>query len=227
MKYEVLLFDADDTLFDFGKAMRTSLQESMEALGISFQAEYCTVYETRNTALWQQLERGEITKDELRSRRMKEFFAEIGVRADPAKMQEKYQQCLNNSAYLLPGAKEVLAALSARQSCYIVTNGFAETQRGRLKKAGIDSFFKGLFISEEIGFQKPKKEFFDAVFSVLGEEMRNHTMIIGDSLTSDILGGNNAGIATCWYNPHRKENPQGIPVTKEIRSLTELMTCQA
>lgn len=223
MKYEILLFDADDTLFDFGKAMRTSLQKSMEALGISFQAEYCTVYETLNTALWQQLERGEITKDELRRRRMAEFFAEIGVRAEPAKMQEKYQQCLNNSAYLLPGVKEVLAALSARQRCYIVTNGFAETQRGRLKKAGIDSFFKGLFISEEIGFQKPKKEFFDAVFSVLGEEMRNHTMIIGDSLTSDILGGNNAGIATCWYNPHRKENPQKIPVTKEIRSLTELM----
>ena len=91
----------------------------------------------------------------------------------------------------------------------------------------IEGFFKGLFISEEIGAQKPNKKFFDAVFSVLGEAARERAMIIGDSLTSDILGGNQAGIATCWYNPKQKENPQKIPVTKEIRSLTELIAWQA
>jgi len=227
MKYDILLFDADDTLFDFGKAMRTSLQKSMEALGLPFRAEYCTVYETLNGALWRQLEQGMLTKEELKKRRMAEFFAKIGVTADAGRMQELYQQQLNGSAFLLPEAREVLAALSAEKSCYIVTNGFAETQRGRLKLAGIEGFFKGLFISEEIGAQKPSKEFFDAVFSVLGEAMRERAVIIGDSLTSDMLGGNQAGIATCWYNPKQKENPQKIPVTKEIRSLRELMAWQA
>lgn len=227
MEYDVLLFDADDTLFDFGKAMRTSLQRSMEAMGIPFRAGYCTVYRTLNEALWRQLEQGVLTKEELKKRRMAEFFEKIGVTADAARMQELYQQQLNGSAFLLPDAREVLSALSAEKSCYIVTNGFAETQRGRLKQAGIDGFFKGLFISEEIGAQKPDKKFFDAVFSVLGEEMRERTVIIGDSLTSDMLGGSRAGIATCWYNPEQKENPQKIPVTKEIRSLGELMAWQA
>ncbi|MGN1083918.1 MAG: YjjG family noncanonical pyrimidine nucleotidase [Lachnospiraceae bacterium] len=223
MKYDVLLFDADDTLFDFGRAMRTSLREAMEFLGIPFRPEYCTVYETLNTALWKQLERGEITKEALKKRRMAEFFAALGITADAGKMQEKYQQCLNASAYLLPDAKKVLTALAGQKRCYLVTNGFAETQRGRLKKAGIEGCFRGLFISEEIGWQKPRKEFFDAVFSVLGENCRERTVIIGDSLTSDILGGNNAGIATCWYNPHRKENTLGVSVTKEIHTLTELL----
>ncbi|MCH5273311.1 MAG: YjjG family noncanonical pyrimidine nucleotidase [Lachnospiraceae bacterium] len=222
MKYDVLLFDADDTLFDFKKTMRLSLQESMEFLGLTFRPEYCTIYETLNNSLWKQLELGKLTKEELKKRRMAEFFEMIGVQADPVKMQEKYQQCLDNGGHLIPGAKETLDALSGQADCYLVTNGFAQTQRGRLKKAGIDGYFKALFISEEIGYQKPRKEFFDAVFSVLGGEARERTLIIGDSLTSDILGGNNAGIATCWYNPHHKENTQDVSVTMEIRSLSEL-----
>lgn len=119
MEYDVLLFDADDTLFDFGKAMRTSLQGSMEALGLFFRTEYCTVYETLNGALWRQLEQGALTKEELKRRRMAEFFAEIGVTADAVRMQELYQQRLNGSAFLLPGAREALSALSAEKAAIL------------------------------------------------------------------------------------------------------------
>ena len=205
-KYTTLLFDADDTLLDFGKDETEALSRILDECGIEKSEENISTYKEINVGLWKALERGEIDKPGLKKVRFRMFFDKIGYAPDedPFIINERYLSYLGEGGKLLVGAKELIAELrSDSYGLYIVTNGIEKTQKNRLTKAGILPFFKEIFVSETIGYQKPRKEYFDYVLSHIGEADKSRVLLIGDSLTSDIRGALNAGIACAWlrHNP--------------------------
>ena len=205
-KYTTLLFDADDTLLDFGKDETEALSRILDECGIEKSEENISTYKEINVGLWKALERGEIDKPGLKKVRFRMFFDKIGYTPDedPFIINERYLSYLGEGGNLLVGAKELIAELhSDSYGLYIVTNGIEKTQKNRLTKAGILPFFKEIFVSEAVGYQKPRKEYFDYVLSHIGEADKCRVLLIGDSLTSDIKGALNAGIACAWlrHNP--------------------------
>ncbi len=205
-KYTTLLFDADDTLLDFGKDETEALSRILDECGIEKSEENISTYKEINVGLWKALERGEIDKPGLKKVRFRMFFDKIGYAPDedPFIINERYLSYLGEGGNLLVGAKELIAELhSDSYGLYIVTNGIEKTQKNRLTKAGILPFFKEIFVSEAVGYQKPRKEYFDYVLSHIGEADKSRVLLIGDSLTSDIRGALNAGIACAWlrHNP--------------------------
>jgi 2-haloacid dehalogenase len=154
--------------------------------------------------------------------RFEKFLAEQGSDFSPEEAQKQYVLALGAQHHFIDGAEELLSLLSEKYELYAVTNGLCAVQTRRIKDSRLDRFFRGYFISEEIGFSKPRKEFFDLAFSKIDGFERDKAIIIGDSLRSDILGGKNAGIRTCHYNPQKKENKTGIIPDHEIKNLSEL-----
>lgn len=221
-KYEVLLFDVDGTLLDFDKAEEEGIEGLLNHYKVPVTEENKHKYHVLNKSYWQRLERGEITRDQVLSLRFEDFFGQFGIDVDGMETDGLYRKYLNASAVLIDGAIELLAGLQEKYELYIVTNGVAATQYERLKKSGLDQYFKGIFVSEEANAQKPQKEFFEYAFRGMGRRDAEHMLIIGDSLTSDIRGGNGAGIDTLWYNPHGQENTAGVHVDYEVSSLKEL-----
>lgn len=224
MNYPILLFDADNTLLDFTKTEEVAFLETMKKHGYPCDEEVKRAYDTINHGLWKQFERGEITRDQVVFTRFGKLFEAIGVEGDGVAFEKEYQETLGAGSYLIDGALELLEELKKIKGCecYIVTNGVARTQHRRLEESGIVGYVDGIFISEEIGCQKPSRQFFDVVFAAIGFEKKDEALIIGDSLTSDILGGNNAGIKTCWYNPNGMKNKTAAVVDYEIKYLDEL-----
>lgn len=224
MNYPILLFDADNTLLDFTKTEEHAFQETMQKHGYCCDEEVKKTYDTINHRLWKQFERGEITRDQVVFTRFGILFEALGVNADGVAFEKEYQETLGEGSYLIDGALELLEILKKEEGCqcYIVTNGVARTQHRRLKESGIIRYVDGIFISEEIGCQKPSSQFFDVVFATIGEEKRKDALIVGDSLTSDILGGNHAGIKTCWYNPEGMKNKTQAVADYEIQKWDEL-----
>ena len=218
VKYDVILFDADDTLLDFGKSEDAALSQVFEAFGIPLTEEVRQGYLEINHGLWKALERGEIDKPQVLARRFQDTFARFGISA-PAdgSFEREYQRMLGEGAYLVDGAVEVLQALKDDHTLAIVTNGVTATQTNRLRLCGLDRIIPHVFISEQIGVAKPQQGFFDAVFAALGEPDRSRVLIVGDSLTSDMRGGEVAGIDNCWYNP------KGMKITYEITDLAQLI----
>ena len=200
-KYTALLFDADETLLDFGRDETDALSKILDECGIEKSEESIKTYKEINISLWKALERGEIDKPTLKKVRFSLFFDKIGYapKEDPFIINERYLSYLSEGGNLLDGAKELISDLySAGYKLYIVTNGIAATQKKRLTKAGILPFFTELFVSETIGHQKPKKEYFDYVLARIDEQDKSKVLLIGDSLTSDIKGALNAGITCAW-----------------------------
>ncbi len=200
-KYSTLLFDADETLLDFDRDETDALSRILDECGIEKSKEIIGTYKEINQGLWKALERGEIDKPKLKRVRFKMFFDKIGYTPteDPFVINERYLSYLGEGGNLLAGAKELITELhSDGYELYIVTNGIEKTQRKRLTKAGILPYFKELFVSETIGHQKPKKEYFDYVLTHIGEKNKSKVLLIGDSLTSDIKGALNAGITCVW-----------------------------
>lgn len=220
MKYTWLLFDADDTLFDFPRAEANALKWTLEQAGLPFETPYFEIYSRHNLAVWKEFERGEVTSAELRTRRFRLFFDEVGFAADPEAVSPLYLRNLARGADLLPGAEEVIRFLKPRFRLALVTNGLADVQNPRLARSALADCFEKVFISEEVGAAKPSRDYFDAVFGIIGNPPKNEVLIIGDSLTSDMQGGINYGIDTCWYNPNGKITD--LPVTYQIKTLTEL-----
>lgn len=204
-KYTTLLFDADETLLDFPAAEKAALSTVCKKFGIEFNEEIRETFSRINLALWKQLEKGLVTRDIIRIRRFEQFAEHFGIKADPGDMAVYYVECLSTFAFLLPGAEEVCQKLSLNHNLYIITNGIGTVQQQRLKKSGLLPYFKGVFISEEIGSQKPSREFFNHVLSHVEEKDKSKICVVGDSMTSDILGGINAGLDTCFYNPWGRE----------------------
>lgn len=200
-KYTTLLFDADETLLDFKKDETFAIRRILDDFSIEKSEENVSAYKRINKNLWKLIEKGEIDKPTLKKTRFSIFFKEIGYisKEDPFITNERYLSYLADAGSLLSGAKELIDELNSDgYDLYIVTNGIEKTQKKRLTKAGILPYFKEIFVSEAIGYQKPRKEYFDFVLSEIKEKDVSRVLLIGDSLTSDITGALNAGIPCAW-----------------------------
>ena len=221
--YPWLWFDADGTLFDYNRAEAVALKNTFHSLTLPFKDAYLDVYRNINHGLWQALERQEITQAVLGFRRFELLMEALQLSVSPEQMSSTYVEQLSICSELIEGAYEVLQALHEKSQLAIVTNGLQTVQHGRLAHSSIRGFIKELIISEEIGAAKPSRAFFDAAFARCGHPSKEEVLIIGDSLTSDIQGGVDYGIDTCWYNPMSEAKPEGLEITYEIRQLPELL----
>lgn len=201
MKYDVILLDADETLFDYRRAAREALANACAAFGIPFTEAVHARYHAINDALWRLYEQGGVTQEALRVGRFKRLSEALGVSLDPTAFNAAYTAALGEGAYLCDGALELCQALYGKRPLYIATNGLVETQKRRLEKSPLRPLISDMFISEEIGFQKPRREYFDAVFSRIGNPDRARVILLGDSPTADMAGGRAGGFATCWLAP--------------------------
>ncbi len=219
---DTILFDLDDTLLDFSENELVSITDTLCRFGAPATGEVVDKYLEINRASWKRLERGEWTREEVLVGRFRELYATLGIDADPAETQSYYANRLSREGSYIKGARELLLALRGKYRLFAVTNGNTDVQTGRISVTRIDEYLDGIFISELIGADKPSKKFFDAVFQKIGGE-RDKCVIVGDSLTSDILGGINAGIHTVYYNPRGLANKTEIAPEYEIGALEELL----
>lgn len=227
MKKKFLLFDADRTLLDFSLSEKKALAKTFEEYHLPFTDAVYQWHLVNNAKLWQDYEKGLIDRQTVLYTRFVRLFAHFGYKGDGAAFEDSYRHNLDHACEVFPEATEVVQTLSKTHLLYIVTNGVASTQRIRFADSGLLPYLQDLFISEELGVQKPRKEFFDACFARIPDFDPKLALIIGDSLSSDIKGGNNAGIETCWFNPYGEENHTDAIVDYEIRSLKELYSLLA
>ena len=217
---EFLLLDLDDTILDFHKAERIAIAKTFRGFGIEPTEEVLARYHVINKGCWEKLEKGEWTRDQVLTRRFELLFTEYQLACDGSAIAKAYEQNLSMGHYFLPGAEEAVKRLSAKYRLFLVSNGTACVQHGRLTSADLYRWFEKVFVSQEVGYNKPAIEYFDRVFAQIPGFDPKKAMIVGDSLTSDIQGGINAGILTCWVNPDHKEGH--IRPDYEIEALYQL-----
>lgn len=218
---QFLLLDLDDTILDFHKAENIALRKTLQEFGIEPTDRVCARYSQINKEYWQRLERKELTRPQVLVGRFRTLMEELGVSADAQACSVRYTDNLAIGHYFLPGAREALESLSKKYPLYIVSNGNLPVQRGRLASANISHLFRGIFISQELGADKPDPAFFQEAFRRIEGFDPSKAIIVGDSLTSDILGGKNAGILTCWVNPGHKDHGTVVP-DYEIENIGQL-----
>ena len=224
MKYKFLLFDLDHTLLDFDAAEDIALSQLLKEEGVVNIQAYKDYYVPMNKSLWKDLEQKKITKAELINTRFAKLFAHFGIEKDGAYLAERYQFFLSKQGHTFPGVEDLLKKLISKgYELYAATNGITYIQTGRLEQSGIAPFFKEIFISEQLHTQKPDAEFYEKIGARIPNFDKNQTLMIGDSLSADIQGGNNAGIDTIWYNPHHLENKTQAQPTYEVDSYQALL----
>ena len=224
MKYNVLLFDADNTILDFDKSEEQALQRAFELCGVKYDTDVLTVYRRNNIAQWQRYERGEISRDEVLLNRFLLTLDELAIKnCNVNKLADEYEKYLHFGFYQIEHAREVLEELQKSCDLYVVSNGVLSIQNSRMKGSELEKYFLRRFISEEIGVPKPNVEFFNRSFAQIPNLKKSSTLIIGDSLTSDVQGGINAGIDTCWYNPNGAKNNTQLVPSYEIADLRQLL----
>ncbi len=219
---EFLFLDLDDTILDFHKAEHIALQKTFKFFGLEPTQEVMDRYTAINKAHWERLERKELTREQVLVGRFAVLFQERNISAEPEAVARKYEDDLSQGHYFLPGALQALERLSKKYKLYLTSNGTAKVQAGRLKSADISKFFEKIFISQEIGANKPDIVYFQRCGAQIPGFDPKKTMIVGDSLTSDIQGGINAGLMTCWVNPKGKSCPEHIKPDYEIEALAQL-----
>ena len=217
-----VLLDLDDTLLDFKRAEAIAIRATMSEIGIDPTDENVALYSRINRSCWEKLELGEFTREEVLHRRFDMFFEALGRTGDADATQRMYEYKLSLGAFYLDGARELLDELYGKYRLYLATNGIVNVQKRRIADSGIGKYFDGIFVSERIGYNKPDKRFFDLAFSEIPSFELSETVIVGDSLTSDIKGGINANIKTVLFNPKRLTNTTDIIPDYEISSLDEL-----
>ena len=195
-----IFFDLDNTLLDFDRGEAHALSRAFRQFGIDPTPAVLARYHDINLSQWELLEEGKLTKDQVLTRRFDLLFAELGVGCDSQEVCDLYESFLAEEHDFIPGALELLEALSPRYSLHLATNGASTVQRRRLADAGILPYFQNIFISEEVGFHKPSPAFFLACFAAIPGFDHTSALMVGDSLTSDIRGGRNAGLRTCWFD---------------------------
>lgn len=222
IKYQTLLFDADDTLLDFAASEKYALSALLADYGIPYSEPLRMCYHEESQGLWRKLERGEIDKSELLATRFKLFFDRIGSSEDPIEANTRYIGYLAQKAYHMPHAVEVCRRLARDCKLYVITNGVASVQHGRWLRTPLRDCFEDLFVSEEIGAEKPSEIFFRAVLERIGQKDRSRILVVGDSVFSDIEGGRRVGLDTCLYRPKARSVPSDGNATYRIHDLREL-----
>lgn len=221
-QYKWLLFDADGTLFDFSRAEAHALAATYQTLGLQYRVTDIEAFRRINREAWHALERGELALEQLRSIRFESLFEEIGVDFDPVSTSELYIEYLSQGHYLLAGAQHLIEQVSARYQLALITNGISQVQRPRLAASPFANRFDPVVISDEIGSAKPDPAYFDYAFGQMAHPAKEDVLIIGDSLTSDMQGGHDYGVDTCWYNPEQRAAPAGLNITYQVFSLATL-----
>ena len=219
---EILFLDLDDTILDFHKAERIAIARTIREFGVEPTEEVLARYHVINKWHWEQLELGTMTREEILVGRFAVLFEEMGMTVDPVSVARTYEKNLSIGHYFLPGAEEAVDALHRKYRLFLTSNGTASVQKGRMTSANLYRFFEKVFVSQEIGHNKPAKAYFDACFEQIPDFDPAKAMIVGDSLSSDIQGGINAGIKTCWVNPSHSESKNGIKPDYEIEALHQL-----
>ena len=219
---EFLFLDLDDTILDFHKAEHIALSKTLRYFGLEPEEAVLARYSQINRQHWERLERKELTREQVLVGRFAVLFEEYQIRVDPEKVARKYEDFLSVGHYFLPGAEEAVKHLSQKYKLYMASNGTAKVQAGRLSSANISHYFQEIFVSQEIGVNKPDKLYFDRCAERIPGYDPEKAMIVGDSLTSDIQGGINAGIRTVWVNPDHKIHPAHIVPDYEIEALQQL-----
>lgn len=222
MSYKILLFDLDDTLLDFGANEADSLNKLFQQNGYTFTDEIFQIYNSVNKQLWTDYENGIIVLDDVLNSRFLETMLRLGIVVDGVEWENRYRELLSNGNQLIEGALDVCRRLSASHRLFVITNGVTETQIKRLKQSGLFEFFEDVFDSQSIGFQKPSREFFNYAISCIKDFNKQETLIIGDSLNTDIKGGLMSGIDTCWINRKSQKCSDEIVSKYTITNLTEL-----
>lgn len=217
-----VFLDMDGTLLDFYKAEAVALSKTLEEMGVTFNDERIRLYSKINLEQWKKLERGEIEREDVLVGRYEIFFDKIGVKKDARAARKIYEDHLSQGHFFIDGAEDLLDTLSKKYTLHIATNGTKKVQLGRINSAGLSKYFNNIFISEDIGYNKPDKRFFQKCFEKIENFSPDTAVIIGDSLTSDILGGNNAGIKTIWYNPLHEKKYLNVKTDFETDSLSEI-----
>lgn len=218
---EFLFLDLDDTILDFHRAERIAIGKTIRDFGVEPTEDVLGRYHLINKAHWEKLERGELTRAEVLVNRFAVLFEELGVTVDPTQCARTYEKNLAMGHYFLPGAEEAVKSLHKKYRLYLASNGTATVQHNRLLSAGLYPYFEKVFISQNIGYNKPSREYFEACFAEIPDFNPARAIMVGDSLTSDILGGKNAGLPTVWVNPEGKKSGDIRP-DYEIGSLAEL-----
>ncbi len=223
MKYPYLLFDADDTLFDFSRASARAFEKMCLAHDIPYTPENYRLYHEINVELWAAFDRGELSKEFITLERYVRFLKALALDRDPAACNRDYLSGLGEGVYPLPHSEEVCRELKKRgHHMYLITNAVASVQRSRLRGSVFNDLFEAVFISEEAGAAKPSRAYFEYVARRLPGMTAENTLVIGDSLSTDMRGANNAGLPCCWFNPAGKPRPEGLRIDYEIRDLREL-----
>ena len=226
MRFKAVLIDIDDTLFDFRQSSFEAMQKALAGRGVRFTWDDMAAYEVYNNALWKQFERGEVAKDFIFTERFRLYFSERGLDIDPAGFNTDYLRGLAEGYAFMPHCRELLEALHGKYKVFIVTNGDAFAQKSRIARSGLAHLFDGVFISEELGCRKPEKVFYDKVFEIIGPEYRACSLMVGDSLTSDMQGGRNAGIPTCYYGRREDADERCDYVIEDLLDLLPLLDAQ-
>lgn len=223
MKYEIILFDADDTLFDFKKSEREAFKNTMLEFNMDYDANHhLKIYQAINTTIWKEFEQGLITQEKLKVERFKRLSDSLKVGFDENEFAKAYIRHLANCSFLFEESAELVASLHKDYRLSIVTNGLKDVQYKRLKKSVISEYFEELIISEEVKVSKPDPKIFEYALNKINHTDKSKVLLVGDSLSSDIKGGINFGIDTCWYNPSGIENKTEIIPKYEISNLMEL-----
>ena len=217
----LVLLDLDNTILDFNRAERVALCRAFAELGVPFDDVMIARYHVINIRHWEMLEDGLLTREQVLVKRFEALYEEMGIEADAWETQDLYERLLAEGHWFMPGAEEMLRGLRGQCRLFLCSNGVERVQAGRIQSAGIGDFFEKIFISEKMGCNKPEKRYFDLCFQEIADFDRSRCIILGDSLTSDIRGGINAGILSCWYNPAHMSNPGPVRPDYEIAELSE------
>jgi len=223
MNYDWIFFDADGTLFDYNAGEAAALSGTFEACGLPFSPEIGALYREINAGIWREFELGEIAQTELKTGRFNRLFASLGVTADAEEFSRRYLTLLGRQTALVDDAEDVVAKLAGSVGLLLITNGLTTVQRPRFAASSIGCFFPEVVISEELGIAKPDPAIFDHAFGRIGRPAKDRVLMVGDNLGSDILGGANYGIDTCWFNPAGLENGHEVEPTYEIKALSEIL----
>ena len=219
---EFLFLDLDDTILDFHKAERLAISRTFRSFGLEPTEQVLERYHVINRLHWERLERGEVTRDQVLTGRFQMLFEELGIPAQPQAIAKGYEHNLGLGHYFLPGAKEALDTLRGKYRLFLASNGTASVQHSRLTSAGLYPYFEEVFVSQALGANKPSRAFFDACAARIPGYDPRKALMVGDSLTSDILGGINAGMKTCWVCPRGAQGRPDIVPDYRIEALSQL-----